>query len=158
VVTPFLPRAMIQKEKSDPDYIANLILTDQFFGFIETDLVTPPHIRAKYEHLNFPPIVRRETVTADMLSEYQLERILATNRKLPVKTVVNAWSGKRLLMFSPYLKFLLKLGVKMVNIKMMVQYTPHRCFSTFINKCVQGRIDAKQNKTKADTFKVTYYS
>ena len=71
-----------------------------------------------------------------------------------VETVINAFTGKELLIYTPLLKLYLKLGLTMSNVKVVIQYTPSKCFANFINLCVQGRIDSGDNKTRGDTFKI----
>ena len=104
----------------------------------------------------FQNAAREAVITEDMLSDYQKERVGALGRKLPVRTVVNGWFADEVLMFTPYLRFLLKLGIELVDVTQIIQYTPSRCFNQFIDTCVQGRIAATgHSKTKADTFKVS---
>ena len=154
--TSFMPRALKLVEKNDNDCITKLIMDEEIFGFIQCDLSTADEIKEKFKTLNFPPIVRRQEITEDILSEYQIEMLKLSNRKLPIKTVVNAWEGKGVLMFTPYLKFLIELGVKISKIQRFIQYTPSKCFSKFVNTCVKGRIEAGSDKTKLNSFKVSF--
>jgi hypothetical protein len=153
--TAFMPRALNLVEKNDNELITKMIIEEEIFGFIQCDLSTADEIKEKYKTLNFPPIVRRQEITEDILSEYQIEMLKFSNRKLPIKTVVNAWEGKSVLIFTPYLKFLIKLGVKISKIQTFIQYTPSKCFSKFVNTCVKGRIEAGSDKTKSNSFKVS---
>ena len=156
--TPFMPRCLNLNEVNNNDVISSMIREDKFFGFVLCDLSTSDKIKEKYKTLNFPPIVRRQEITEELLSDYQIEMLRLSNRKLPITTVINAWEGTRLLMFTPYLKFLLKIGVKITKVHQIIQYSPGKCFSSFINKCVKGRIDAGADKTKANTFKIAMNS
>lgn len=154
--TPFMPQIMKLSETKNLNRLTEMIVNEEIFGFVSCSLQTPAHIIRKYEHLNFPPIIKKAVITEDMLSDYQKERVGALGRKLPVRTVVNGWFADEVLMFTPYLRFLLKLGIELVDVTQIIQYTPSRCFNQFIDTCVQGRIAATgHSKTKADTFKVS---
>jgi len=82
-------------------------------------------------------------------------RMRECDRKANVETVVNAWNGKQLLVYTPLLKFYLSLGLKISNVTSIVEYVPDKCFSGFIDLCVRGRTEATGvDETKANTFKV----
>ena len=160
--TPKFPRIMRTFEPRNCDHIANLVLNDQLFGFCEVSLRSPADLIERYEHLNFPPIIRREKVTQDMLGSYMQER-LSHVRKLPaegVETVVNAYHCDKTLIFTPLLKWYLSLGLKIVECTDIIQYEKSRCFEKFISSCVKGRISATSSAepVKAQTFKIAMNS
>ena len=151
--TPYLPRIMKRFEKKRN--IIKMLTDDEIFGFIKCDIDAPNDVIERFKHLNFPPITRRGTVTEDMVSPYMTERLTECDRTVPVETVVNAWTGKQLMIYTPLLQLYLKLGLKISNVTQIIQYVPSKCFETFIDKCVQGRIDATGvSDTKANTYKV----
>ena len=155
------PRILRPFESRDASHITELILTDQLFGFAEVSLKSPDSLIKKYEKLNFPPIIRRGTISQDMISDYMKGRLSELDRDIPKKgktTVINSWNAERIMLFTPMLKWL--LGVEMTDVFDIVQYSKNTCFSRFITNCVQGRIDAdKANQpTKAQTFKIAMNS
>ena len=153
--TKYLPRILRKFERNDDRHITNLVETNQLFGYVKADISASDEVINKYRHLNFPPVTRRATISPDMLSDYMKDRLEDCNRKANVETVVNAWNGKQLLIYTPLLKFYLSLGLNISNVTSIIQYVPSQCFSSFIDKCVSGRIAATGvSDTKANTFKV----
>ena len=157
LATPTIPRVLRKFERKDSDSITKMIEEDNVFGFVTCDLKTPEAVIEKYKTLNFPPIIRRQLIEAEMLSEYMHSRMIERNRSLPVESIINAWNAEHIVVFTPLLKLYLSLGIKIRNVRAVVQYIPSPCFTNFIDKCVQGRIDATNvNETRASTFKVSY--
>ena len=157
--TPEFPRIMKPFETKDVHHIANLVLEGELFGFCEVTLKSPEWLIEKYRGLNFPPIIRKTTITADMVSPFMQERLTELNRDLPKagqSTVVNAWNAEKIMLYTPMLKWLLELGVELLDVTDIVQYSRSTCFSQFINNCVTGRIEATAagNSTAAQTFKI----
>jgi len=153
--TGFMPRILRTFETNDPVSITKMIQKDELFGFVKADISASDEIVSRYSHLNFPPVTRRETITEDMISDYMKNRMRECERKANVETVVNAWNGKQLLVYTPLLKFYLSLGLKISNVTSIVEYVPDKCFSGFIDLCVRGRTEATGvDETKANTFKV----
>ena len=154
--TPFMPGVLRLWETNNLSRLTDMFSNNEIFGFVSCSLQTPDHIIKKYEHLNFPPIIKKDTIHEHMLSDYQKKRVKTCGRSLSVTTVVNGWHAQNILLFTPYLKFLLDLGIELVEVTQVIQYTPSKCFDQFIDTCVQGRIAATgHSKTKADTFKVS---
>ena len=161
--TSCLPRIMKPFESKTPDHISHLVLTGELFGFVECSLKSPDWLIQKFSQLNFPPIIRRENVTLDMLGEFMQKRILALERKVPVNgipTVVNAWHADKIMLFTPLLKWYLELGIEMTDVMDVVQYQEKKCFTRFISGCVKGRIEATAagKPTAAQTFKIAMNS
>ena len=157
--TDTFPRILRPFETKDVSHITNLILTDQLFGFVECDLSSPDWLIKKYESLNFPPIIRREHITEDMLGSYMKARLDDLGRKIPkkgIETVVNSYHCEKTMFFTPMLKWLLELGLQMTGVHDIIQYEPSHCFSKFIDSCVSGRIKAtsEKNDLQAQSFKI----
>ena len=154
--TPYLPRILRKFEKKRD--IIPMIKRQEIFGFIKCDLDTPPDVIEKFKHLNFPPITRRHIISHEMVSPYMQERLKECKRSADLPMVVNAWTGKQLMIYTPLLNLYMSLGIKISNVTKIIQYVPSKCFEQFIDKCVQGRIDASNiSQTRANTFKVIKY-
>ena len=162
--TKALPRIMRPFEPRTPKHISELVRSGELFGFVECSLKSSEKLIEKYRNLNFPPIIRREKVKFDMLSPYMQRRMNSLERKFPkegIETVVNAWNSKdKILVFTPLLKWYLNLGIVIVEVGEIIQYQEEKCFETFVNNCVDGRIEASRAKkdTAAQTFKVAMNS
>ena len=152
--TPEIPRIMRRFETNKAENIRKMVENDELYGFVQCDIDASDEVIAKFSHINFPMVIRRETITKDLVGPYMNERMEATGRPDGVETVITSWTGKGLLLLTPLLKFYLKMGLRMSNVQTVIQYTPSKCFSNFINKCVQGRINSGSNKTRGDTFKI----
>ena len=156
-----MPRIMKPFETRKAAHIAKLVESDELFGFIECSLESPEELIARFKALNFPPIIRRGKVTLDMVSPFMRDRLTELDRDMPQKgkvTVINAWHAEKIMLFTPMLKWLLELGVKMTEVFDIVQYTKSTCFSRFINNCVTGRIRNHKKPTAAQTFKIAMNS
>ena len=98
-------------------------------------------------------------VQLDMMGSFMQERLAELGRKVPtdgLPTVLNAWNGEKLLLFTPLLRWYLQLGIVMTEVHDVIQYQPNRCFKTFIDSCVKGRINATAagKPTEAQSFKI----
>ena len=134
------PRIMRPFEDRSPSHITDLVTSDQLFGFVECDISSPEWLIEKYIALNFPPVIRREWVTLDMMGPYMPERLAALGRKIPatgIETVVNAWHGEKMLIFTPLLKHYIEMGLEITQVYDIMQYQPSKCFKDFIQNCVQ---------------------
>ena len=153
------PRILRPFEDRNSTHISNLVLSDELFGFVECDISSPEWLIEKYRNLNFPPVIQRRHVTVDMIGDYMKDRLEALGRKIPPKgleTIVNGWHGKKLLLFTPLLKWYLELGLVITEVYCVLQYQPSKCFEKFINACVAGRIKATSegNDLQAQSFKI----
>ena len=153
------PRIMRPFEEKSPSHISSLVLNDQLFGFVECDLRSPDWLIEKYRHINFPVLIRRENVTLEMMGSYMRERLATLGRKVPaegLESIVNAWHGTKLLLFTPLLKWYLSMGLEMTAVHDVIQYQPSKCFQDFIQSCVNGRIRAtkEKNDLQAQSFKI----
>ena len=153
------PRILRPFEDRKSKHISNLILNDELFGFVECDISSPEWLIEKYGHLNFPPVIQRQHVTVDMIGDFMKDRLEALGRKIPPKgleTIVNGWHGKKLLLFTPLLRWYLELGLVVSEVYCIIQYQPSKCFEKFINACVAGRIQATSdvNDLQAQSFKI----
>ena len=156
-----LPRIMRPFETRTAAHISKLVLKGELFGFCEVTLKSPQWLIEKYKGLNFPPIIRRGTVTLDMVSPFMQERLSELDRDISQKgkvTVINAWHAEKIMLYTPMLKWLLELGVEMTDVFDIVQYTKSTCFSRFIKNCVDGRIRNHKKPTAAQTFKIAMNS
>ena len=157
--TDTFPRILRPFEDRSPNHIAQLVLNNSLFGFVEVDISSPDWLIEKYGHLNFPPVIRREHIQEEMIGDYMKARLQDLGRKIPSKgleTIVNAWHGSKLLLFTPLLKWYLQLGLQITEVYDIIQYEPSKCFQNFISNCVAGRIKATEEKNdlQAQSFKI----
>ena len=129
--------------------ILNGVKDGSLFGYLVCDVHTPAEVFDKISWINFPPVIQRMEVTSAHLSSYMKERVTKENIKLPRSTVVQTYNGKQLLLFSPIVKFYLKLGLVITNITKFVQYEPHVVLEDFVTQITDGRISAIESGNSA---------
>ena len=145
IKTPVFPRIMKPFESRTPKHISSLVLDESLFGFVECSLISPENVIQRFSSINFAPIISRKLVTEDMLTDFMKKRIAELNRKIPkegLETVTNSFTVDRYLFFTPMLKLLLELGLIMIEVFDVIQYSKAKCFRPFIEKCVKGRIES----------------
>ena len=116
------------------------------FGFIVADVSTPPDILDKIRWLNFPPVIRRESIDETLLTPYMKNRVKEKGYKLPQISPIQTFHGKQLLLFTPLVQFYIELGLLITNITSFVQYKESFILQNFVNKITNGRIYAKRQR------------
>lgn len=142
--TPFLPQIM-QHFGSTTDLLKG-IQDGQLFGFIVCDVRTPNEIIEKIKWINFPPVIRRESIDETLLTPYMLSRVKEKGYKLPQVSPIQAFHGSQLLLYAPLAKFYLDLGIKLENITSFIQYKEACVLKKFVEKITEGRIGAKRKR------------
>ena len=126
--------------------ILNGIIEGKLFGFIVTDVTTPDEVIEKIKWLNFPPVIRRESIDETLLTPYMKKRVKEKKYKLPQVSPIQTFHGKQLLIFTPLAKFYLELGLKLSNISQFLQYQDSYVLKKFVSKITNGRIGAKRQR------------
>ena len=146
--------------KDNTTTLLDAIVENDVFGFIICDVSTPKDLIEEYQKNGFffPPLFRHEVITEEMLSPYMKERVNEEGRKMGGKTVLQCYNGKNLLLKTSMVRFYVKRGLKVTNIKQFFQYVPGKCFLPFTKKVVSMRIEATEEKDDAKqlTAKVFY--
>ena len=133
------------------------IRSGELFGFIIADVESPQDVIAEMKE--FPPIIRKMTLTEDHLSDYTKERLKKEKpnlKKFQRDTLVQCFNGKQLLLMTPLVKFYLEKGLQIHNITKFIQYIPSTALNPFAAHVTRMRIDAEKNNlpTKGSTAKV----
>ena len=73
----YSPRSfpLINNYSGNEDDIISGIADGSLFGYIECDIMTPPKVVEHLKWINFPPLIVRDTIEEDMLSEYMGQRV-----------------------------------------------------------------------------------
>ena len=104
----------------------------------------PDELIEQLKWINFPPIISKQRITLDHLSDYMKKRYEEEGRKLDQESLVQTFRGENLFVFSELLKFYLHLGYEIRNVRMATQYLGEKCFAPFISKVVNMRIRAEK--------------
>lgn len=142
--TEFLPGIM--KPFASTHDILEGIKSGNLFGFVICDVRTPDHILNKIRWINFPPVIRRESIDETLLTPYMKERVKERGYKLPQVSPIQTFHGKQLLLYTPLAKFYLELGLELENITSFIQYKESHVLKNFVRKITDGRINAKKRK------------
>jgi len=154
VETPLIPHILMSTLK-DTDILKS-IKNNILFGYIVADISTPAHLIS--EMSNFPPIIKRMTVTNTHLTEYMANRYKLRsphNPKFERETVVQCFNAKNHLLLTSLAKYYMEKGLIITNITKVVQYTPRKALHQFVKHVKKMRILAEKagKKTKANTAK-----
>ena len=153
--TPTKIMPLILQDTHTIDEILQSIMDEKLFGFILCDIETPEHLQAEMK--NFPPLIKREVITDEYLSEYMAERFEKRypGKKLKQETVIQCFNAKNHLLLTSLVKFYLEIGLKVTKIHRVIQYRPYRSLSPFVKHVTAMRLAAEKakKKTKANTAK-----
>ena len=146
---------ILDNNHSEKD-ILNSICDGRLFGFILCDIKTPENLIEEYK--NFPPIIKRLTITDEYLSPYmkgQWKKKNKTGEKLKRETVVQCFKAENHLLMTSLVKFYISIGLEITKIHRVIQYQPYKCLSPFVKHVTTMRLDAERNKkkTKANSAK-----
>ena len=136
--------------------ILNAVMEDTFFGFLEVDIHVPDHLHTYFEEM--PPLFcNSEVKFEDMgafMQEYVRDRGLSDKSR---RLLLSGMRAEKILLSSPYLKWLLQKGLKVTKLHQVVEYTPQRCFRKFVQEVSDARRagDGEEDqKIIADTMKL----
>ena len=104
--------------------MSDKLKTGEIFGFALVDLECDPN-HPNYEKLKmFPPIIRHLNINRNMITNEVLkigdENGITFSK--PRRNLVACMTGKEVLMYTPLLKYLCEIGVKLMKVHQVIQY------------------------------------
>jgi len=155
VPTPLIPDILCQKQTEEN--LLNSIKLGRIFGFILCDVESPPHVIKNYQ--DFPPIIRRETITDELLSSYMSQKIKLEKPdliKFSRKTLIQCFTAENHLLLSTVAAYYMTKGIILKNVKQFIQYIPRKVLNPFAEHVTKMRIAAEKenNPTKSATAKI----
>ena len=132
------------------------IKSGRLFGYIQCDFKVPEHLKAYCA--NFPPIFKNTVVSrndiGDLMKEYaEKEGIMSQ----PIRMLISSFHLNNGTIITPLLLFSLHLGLECTKIFQFVQYTPKKCFNSFVQSAVNARRQGNENPNSsvvAETMKL----
>ena len=128
----------------------------KLFGNLQCDIEVPANLRSKL--VKFPPIIKNTLISksdiGDLMTNYaEEERLLSQPRKIMISsfTILNGT------LLTPLLLFYLQLGLVCTQIHHFVDYTPSKCFNSFVQSAVDARRQGDENPNSsvvAETMKL----
>ena len=102
------------------------------------------NLRANFA--NFPPIFKNTVVSksdiGDLMKNFaEEERSLSQPRKM----LISSFTLQNGLLITPLLLFYLQLGLVVAKIHRFVEYTPEKCFNSFVQSAVDARMQGDEN-------------
>ena len=128
----------------------------ELFGVVDCRLEVPEEMYPYFE--DFPPIFKNCEVGRDDIGDHMKE--FAERNKLlsrPRKMLISSFKLERGPVITPLLLFYLEKGVILKDVFWFLQYTPRRCFETFVQNVVDARREGDQNREStvvAETMKL----
>ena len=146
---------VLEKVHTENEIIKS-ICEDKLFGFLVVDIETPEYLIP--EHKNFPPIIKRLTITEEYLSPFMKQQWVKKNHgqeKMKRETVVQCFKAEKHLLMTSLIKFYVSIGLRITKIHKIIQYQPYKCLSPFVRHVTNMRLDAEREKkrTKANSAK-----
>ena len=128
----------------------------KLFGYVKCDIEVPENLRAN--SANFPPIIKIALVSksdiGDLKKNYaEEERLLSQPRKM----LISSFTLHNGTLITPMLLFYLQWGLVCTKIHRFVEYTPKKCFNSFVQSAVDARRKNDENRNSsvvAETMKL----
>ena len=120
------------------------IKSGSLFGYVQCDLKVTEHLKAYFA--NFPPIFKNTVVSrndiGDLMKEYaEKEGIMSQPRRM----LISSFHLNNGTIITPLLLFYLHPGLECTKIHQFVQYTPKKCFNSFVQSAVNDRRQGDEN-------------
>ena len=111
---------------------------------MQCDIEVPENLRANFA--NFPPIFKNPLVSksdiGDLMKNYAEEEKFLSQ---PRKTLISSFTLQNGTLITPLLLFHLHLGLVCTKIHRFVEYTPKKCFNSFVQSAVDARGQGDEN-------------
>ena len=116
----------------------------KFFGYVQCVIEVPENLRSKNN--KFPPIFKNtldsKSDIEELIKTYAEEkRFLSQHRKM----LISSFTLQNGTLITPLLLFFLQLGHVCTKIHSFVEYTPKKCFSSFVQSAVDARRQRDEN-------------
>ena len=113
-------------------------------GYVQCDIEVPEILRVNFA--NFPPIFKNTLVSkndiGDLMKTYAEEGGIMSK---PRKRLISSFTLQNGTLITPLLLFYLQLGLVVTKIHRFVEYTPKKCFNSFVQPAVDARRKSDEN-------------
>ena len=128
----------------------------KLFGYMQCDIEVPEKLRSK--SVNFPPIFKNTLVSrsdiGDLMKNYAKEERLMSQ---PRKMLISIFTLQNGTLITPLLLFYLQVDLVVTKIHRFVEYSPEKCFNSFVQAAVDARRKGDENPNSsvvAETMKL----
>ena len=126
------------------------------FGYVQCDIEVPEN--SKVNFANFPPIFKNTLVSkndiGDLMKKYAEEEGIMSQ---PRNRLISSFTLQNGTLITLLLLFYLQLGLVVTKIYRFVEYTPKKCFNSFVQSAVDARRKGDENPNSsvvAETMKL----
>ena len=122
------------------------IIDGRLFGYVQCDIEVPEHLRDYFS--NFPPIFKITVVSrddiGDLMKQYAKGKMLWFSLE-EWRMLISSFILTNAIIITPLLLFYLQFGLVCKKIHRFVQYTPRKCFDSFVQSAVDARRQGNEN-------------
>ena len=136
--------------------IPHLVMTDQLFGAVLCSIEVPDKLMADGEtkmrdyFSEMTPIFKNDKVGRENLEPFMLKYCQDNNvLRQPRRTLIGSYYGKDILLSTPLLKWYLEKGLELTDVKIVIQFTPEKCFENFGANVSNARREGDIDKSKS---------
>ena len=137
--------------------ILKRIIDGSLFGCVECDVEVPSHLTEKFSE--FPPFFKNSDIPfrlhGDHMKSYARSRGMSESGS--VRNLISSLQGEGMLLTTPLIHWYIEHGLRIHNIKRVIQYQPQTCFSNFAQEVSAARLEGAKDPPKeilAQTFKL----
>ena len=127
--------------------LCNEILNENLFGFFQVDIGVPEHLKEKFSE--FSPLFVVDSIPHNFVPDHMKEYQERTDRKTLTgsKKLLGVLRAKRILLYTPLLKWYLEHGLIVTAIYKYLSYTSGKPFIWFPKEVSSSRRAADENPT-----------
>ena len=130
------------QKKVKEQTIINAIISGDIYGFVCCDIHSPQNVIDFYMKLNWPPIMAKITPDETMISPFILERMKANGQKIETEQLTQCFHAKNHLISTDFFQFYHSVGMKLSNIKYVIEYSPCKPLKKFVDEVTECRKQA----------------
>ena len=120
------------------------VKSGKLFGYVQCDLKVPEHLKEYFA--NFPPFFKNTVVSrkyiGDLMKEYAEKGGIMSQ---PRKMLISSFLLKNGTIINLLPLYYLHLCLECTKIHQLVQYTPNKCFNSFVQSAVNARRQGDEN-------------
>ena len=136
--------------------LLDAVLTGDLFGFLEVDIHVPDHLLETFQEM--PPLFCNTDITFEDIGSFMQDYIKENNLSTrPRHLLVSGSRANKIMLSTPYLKWLLQHNLVVSKIHQVVEYSPRPCFKEFVNQVSDARREGDVHPDRAiiaDTMKL----
>ena len=131
------------------------IIVGRLFGYVQFDIEVPEHLRSCFS--DFPSVFKNTVDSREDIGPLMRDYAEKENMPQPRRMLISSFFLTNGTIITPLLLFSLQLGLVCKKIHRFVQYTPRKCFITFVQSAVDARRQGNESpnsRVVAETMKL----